>query len=766
MMRLASLGLLLGLLCAPLGAEDLAEPLKPLIRETNQSLLHLKEESSRLEESLRHALSQKKDPEPLLQELMQVQKARTQIEKQWRAEVGPSLRDGEEACTWDVQALNLSQLLADYAPPDLIYLVPSEFTGLPFYVHTQLPIPEASSEDFLRWVLLQGGLGVRTLHPLIREVFPLSKDLSALRWLIQDRETLQGLEPQERVCFFLPCTHEDALRAEYRLKPFIRAHTTTLLPMGDILAICAPVGELMELLKLHDFLGQTKFRRDYRLISLRKSTPEEMARVLLTIVGNGEAKEGSPEASHHLKALPLSSLKKALLLVGSSEQLRRAEEIAWDLEGSLQDPSEKTIYRYACQHTPPEELATVLERVYCMLQECQTGQAATPTSNSISPRTCMDFSRPFFSPPNCPAGPINIQPISAGVINKGASVIAGSNFIVDNKSGSILMVVEQRLLTQLQELAKRLDTPKRMVQLDVLMVERRIKNNSRFGLNLLRIGTAACNCTGSSMIFHGAPGRGLFEFLLSQAATCHMPAYDLTYNFLLNHEDVQVNANPSLLTVNQTPATISVVEEISINNGAISCCDGGAPLIQKSFVRAQYGITLVLTPTIHLPEGSCRPGEGSVTLDTNIQFDSTRPHPDERPDVVRRHIENQVRVGDGETVILGGLRRKESATDNEAIPFLGEIPGLGKLFGSTAMAECETEMFIFITPRIVLDPQEDLRRIRQEELERRPGDLPEFIACVEEAKRLARDRLFARSIMMVTGESPGAPRVLPCSSTP
>jgi general secretion pathway protein D len=668
---------------------------------------------------------------------------------------------------WDIQEGTLGQLLSDYAPPELVYLVPQDLSGVRVHLHTRLPIPTENAEEFLETVLSQLGIGIRKPHPLLRELFLLNKDLSQVRWLTADRDLLAAMQSQERVGFILTITGEDSSIHMKRLLPFVRQQTTSLVSVGDLLVIIGPAHEITEILKLSDFIGRGGARRDYRLLNLQKTAPEEMARLLSTICTTAPERSLTPSQSadfeaSQLKVLPLSNGARAVLLVGSQEQLRRAEQIAHDLEKKLDGPTNKVIFHYSCAHTPPEELAAVLERVTCMLQECQGQQAPLPPApSSMSPRTCLDFSRPCFSPPSCPAGPVNLQPISAGVAAK-TGPVSGQNFIVDGKSGSILMVVEQRLLPQLQDLIRKLDVPKRMVQLDVLLVERRIRSQNRSGLNLLRIGTVASDIYESGIAFDGRPGKGLFEFLLSREETCSSPAYDLVFNFLLNQEELQINANPSILTLNQTPASISLVEEISINNGAVSCCEVGSALIQKSYVRAQYGITLVLTPTIHLPEGCHQPGEGSITLESNITFDSTKSNPDDRPEVARRHIENQVRVGDGETVVLGGLRRRIAETASEAIPFVGEIPGLGKLFSSTSMEDSETEMFIFITPRIILDAKEQLRRQRQEDLMRRPGELPEFMVCLLDAQDKARRKAFSRSIQLITGDFPGAQH---CSST-
>lgn len=753
-----TLPLLLAVIGPLFAEDDLPQEIQELLQDTNSSISEINTALDCLKEQLQLQLPQAINQGTLTQ-IQHLQLRRRQCCQRWRDQVKSHVREGEDALAWDAQDGTLGQLLADYAPPELIYIVPPELAVMKVHLHTRLPLPEASWEEILEAILTQIGVGVRKPHVWMRELFLLKDDLSQLPWLLSDRETLRALPKHERTAFFLASSGEDPQLLMQRLEPFVRNQTTCMVAMGDHLALIGPVGDVQELLKLNEFLCQLPAQRQYQLLNLNKTSPEEMAKLLTAVFELPQEQNGpKPTApSGRLKIMPLDNLSRAILVVGSPEQLRRAEQVTRDLEGTITDPAAKTIYYYQCEHTPPDELAAVLERVYCMLRECAAGAAdVEPPATSVNPRTCMDYNRPCWapSPPVCPAGPVNPQPISAAVPAKQPLVSGGNNFIVDAKTGSILMVVEQRLLPQLQELTRKLDVPKRMVQLDVMLVERRVKNLARSGLNLLRIGSSASGDTATSVNFDGRPGAGLFEFLISRAKTCSTPAYDLVYNFLLNQEDVQINANPSVITVNQTPSTISLVEEISINNGAVSCCDGVGAVIQQSYVRAQYGITLVLTPTVHLPDRPWQPGIGSVTLDSNITFDTTRPHPSDRPDVVRRHIANQVRVADGETVILGGLRRRVAETDTEQIPFLGEIPILGKLFSSTKMDDHETEMFIFITPHIVLDPKEELRRLRQQELCKRPGDLPEFLVCIEQAKAREQRRLFARSVQLLTDQFP------------
>jgi general secretion pathway protein D len=164
---------------------------------------------------------------------------------------------------------------------------------------------------------------------------------------------------------------------------------------------------------------------------------------------------------------------------------------------------------------------------------------------------------------------------------------------------------------------------------------------------------------------------------------------------------------------------------------------------------------MVITPTIHDPE---HPDDEKhfVTLETNITFDTIKKNTQEdRPAVSRRHIENQVRVIDGETVILGGLREKTAEDTSSKLPFLGELPGIGKFFGDSRMADEKTEMFIFITPKIVFDVKGEHEKLRTDALMKRPGDVPEFLERIQKAKKHAKQRLFDNSLKLLFGNVDG-----------
>lgn len=73
------------------------------------------------------------------------------------------------------------------------------------------------------------------------------------------------------------------------------------------------------------------------------------------------------------------------------------------------------------------------------------------------------------------------------------------------------------------------------------------------------------------------------------------------------------------------------------------------------------------------------------------------------PIVTSQFIETMVRVHDGETVVLGGVIRGDESVNIRRVPLLSEIPIIGKLFTSRRVDKNNTELLIFVTPKIVRD---------------------------------------------------------------
>ena len=71
------------------------------------------------------------------------------------------------------------------------------------------------------------------------------------------------------------------------------------------------------------------------------------------------------------------------------------------------------------------------------------------------------------------------------------------------------------------------------------------------------------------------------------------------------------------------------------------------------------------------------------------------------PSIDTREIKTQVLVNDGQTVVLGGIFETEKRVTDNKVPYLGDIPILGRLFKSTNKTNNKDELLIFVTPKIL-----------------------------------------------------------------
>lgn len=810
-------------------SQEMTPEMHKYLLEVNRELRAAQDELHQLYSEVNELFNQGACPDQYHYLLSRINEVRTHIinvENSWR-ELSIQTGQIESYGLWHQPETTIGQLVMDYGSQDYVYLFSPEIASIRLSVGSNLLIPRASWEEMLEMILTQNGIGYAQLNPFLRQLFILKENRSNLQLITNRRKELELFPPSARVCFVLTPEAAEVRRSWIFLEKFVNPNTTSLQLIGRDILIIGQVAEVQDLLKLYDFIAANKGEKEFKVFPISRVDPDEMAKILAAIFDQTEAPikttiiepqdraRGGPPGpgfppsgpppprfrpssgpsqesieANGLKVIALGHLAQALFLVGTKEEIRKAEQIIRQVESQVGEAREKVIYWYTTKHSDPEELADVLQKIYLLMVMTGTGFSpgpglppfppgvlpmgiggppppplAPPTAEQIADEIISKeidllpselYQTSYYQQGNYVVNPAPIEPrrTKAPIYNKNRT-----NFIVDPKTGSIAMVVEADILPKLKELIKKLDVPKRMVQIEALLFERRINKQNNFGLNLLRIGDCASQKDFDCFRFNDPKifPTGIVDFIFSRAKSCVLPAYDIAYRFLMNQDNIQINASPSVVAINQTPATIAIVEEISINTGVYNIETIGGVTLQEAFTRAQYGITIDITPTIHITSEEFDDSDepNYVTLDTDLTFDTIQPGlTPERPDVTRRHITNEVRIPDGQTVILGGLRRKTTDDFKESIPFLGELPCLGKLFSFRELQDNEVEMFIFLTPTIISDPLFDFERIKCEEMKRRPGDIPEFLCSLVAARDMEKNRVLANSMQILFGPDP------------
>ncbi|MEX1013126.1 MAG: type II secretion system protein GspD [Waddliaceae bacterium] len=809
---------LLTILYLPLGAQSIAQKraalsgaIGELDTEMQAFLTRVNEELVEKELQLRRLYSEtnqlwergapQSSYQSLLQEINETKQHLKILQESWR-QMATRTGKKELYALWDQPDTTVEQLVIDYGSLDFVYLVPQEIGEIPVNVSSSIPIPKSVWGQMVEQILLEKGIGIKTVNPFLRKLYFLRDDFSDLKLITASRNDLSITPDDYRIGFILSPEPADVQRTFFFLEKFVNPNSTSIQTVGRQILIVGNNAAVKETLKIYDFIDANRGGLEYRAIPIRKVDAQEMAAILESIfeqmttpVSCSDKNQPFQAHSGHAenlgpKIIPLTNIAKALFIVGTREEIQKAEELVCQVENQVGEAHEKMIWTYKARHSDPEELASILQRIYLLMVQNHIGygeqgygrDSGNDNTNTVNANVLNDPDEiNIISPPPRDLSQvyqdrfyqsggylINPRPIVPGFPFERETNVGRDNFIVDQKTASIVMVVEAELLPQLQEMICQLDVPKKMVQIEVLLFEKRTKRNTDYGLNLLKIGDQASQTRNSTVCWNdiGKKGdfmpenSGVLQLVFSRMQSSCFPAFDWIYKFMMTQDDISLNSSPSVVTVNQTPATIAIKDEISISTGIFEVpTDGGGVALKDSFTRAQYGITIVVTPSVHMHDELNLFDDPTdyITLQTDITFDTFIPGGTvNRPDVNRRNIVNEVRIPDGQTVILGGLRRKDTRDSKKTIPFLGEIPGIGKLFSLSSLRDTSTEMFIFITPKIISDPKEDFRQIREQELCKRPGDIPAFLCRLNEAQEREKNRLFKQWMTVLLGhEKPG-----------
>jgi len=176
--------------------------------------------------------------------------------------------------------------------------------------------------------------------------------------------------------------------------------------------------------------------------------------------------------------------------------------------------------------------------------------------------------------------------------------------------------------------------------------------------------------------------------------------FDLTtfLQALQRVELADVQAEPTITTLDNRVAEILVGDRVPIRVIDVSTAGGAvAGAVPRATVRfEQTGINLRVTPhvtanrqvlmEVHAERSNVKP----ASVDIGFTFQT-------------QQADNQILVNDGETAVIGGLTVTEVTVTKSGIPFLVDLPILGKLFGFSSEQESRRDLLILITPHIIDD---------------------------------------------------------------
>ncbi|MFI3196202.1 MAG: type IV pilus secretin PilQ [Methylococcaceae bacterium] len=146
-------------------------------------------------------------------------------------------------------------------------------------------------------------------------------------------------------------------------------------------------------------------------------------------------------------------------------------------------------------------------------------------------------------------------------------------------------------------------------------------------------------------------------------------------------------SNPRVMTTDRCQAIIKQGVQIPYQT---SSANQGVN-IQFAEAVLQLSVTPQVTPS------------GSIIMDLYISKDAVGDLTNGVPSIDTRNVSTNVRVNDGETVVLGGIYEGSNNSSINKVPFFGDLPGIGYLFKHTLNNESKKELLIFVTPKVMKD---------------------------------------------------------------
>jgi general secretion pathway protein D len=199
--------------------------------------------------------------------------------------------------------------------------------------------------------------------------------------------------------------------------------------------------------------------------------------------------------------------------------------------------------------------------------------------------------------------------------------------------------------------------------------------------------------------------------------------FGLIVNAIKADKDSNILSTPFVTTLDNVPARFLVGQEIPITTGESLGASNINPF--RTFERKEVGVKLNVLPQIS--EGDVIRLSISQEVSSIAGAISTVSN-----DFVtnKREIETTVLANDGEIIVLGGLIQDDEQIEDDRVPVLGDLPGIGALFRSTGRSRVRTNLMVFLRPTIIRNA-EDARRAT----ERRMGQIR-----AEDLQQSGRDR--------------------------
>ncbi len=259
----------------------------------------------------------------------------------------------------------------------------------------------------------------------------------------------------------------------------------------------------------------------------------------------------------------------------------------------------------------------------------------------------------------------------SSILSELKSVLPDGSYVADDAQNAIVVTGGDDLQQVASQFVRSIDVPSAQVLFEVRVADvEPINSSSNVGLEF------------GGVDLSGQPIGGSATYAFAKNSI----AVNARLNALVSNGHARILATPKLVTLNNKEADLLIGQTYPV-----VYYDGRLGGQQVQFV--DIGVKLRLTPTIG--------NDGSVTAELHPEYSAIEGFVSGYPVLANRKIDSTLRVRDNETIVLGGLLRDIDSETVTKLPYLADIPILGKIFQNREHTHQRDEIVFLITPHIL-----------------------------------------------------------------
>jgi general secretion pathway protein D len=460
------------------------------------------------------------------------------------------------------------------------------------------------------------------------------------------------------------------------------------------------------------------------IFPIRNSSPEPVIAEIEKIMDSGEG----GISQNMVKFQPISRLNSIMVVSQKPEYLKRAG--TWIARLDRSDMAGVNLKSYPLRYGNAKLVTSLLNE---MLTGNNANTGLDSASSQITPGGGISVSSSGTAPiaalsglpPNTGASgvvavpsaasplggramPASAAPLAVGqdlatvgappaATPRAGSVLQNIRITADVTNNAVLVYANQESQRIVEQTIRQIDRPQRQVAIEATIAEVTLNDTLNYGVQFflasrdigLKPDTGSViNTVGNAVLARALPG---FNFLIGSEATPRV-----ILDALHNVTDVKVLSNPSLVVLDNQPATLQVGDQVPFSTGTATVLTANNTIVNTIDYR-NTGIILRVLPRAN--------ANGNVVLDIEQEISNvaTNGPATLTPTVTQRRVKSSISVTSGQTVLLAGLISETENKQRQGIPLLDSIPGVGDAFAHQNKIRSRTELILFIRPTVIKD---------------------------------------------------------------